>query len=248
MKLVKIISSVFLFAVVAAGSASAATCTLASLSGVYGVVQVGQDAPGQPSATVGQVTADGKGNLTVNFVTSSHNGAVSTGSDLSGSYTVAKNCTGTFTVVGGKNTSHGNIYLDTSNKTWRVAGTDAAMGVAQSFLTPQGTVTCGLTGKAQTFALNLSGTIVGTGPVGYVGQVTIDGKGGLKGTVTVSLNGTVTSGVALSGTYTEASTCLGTTQITAPGTLNLNTVVIDGGKQILQIETDNNTVVTGFIQ
>jgi hypothetical protein len=93
MSLLKIISMGLLFvAVMAVSAASAATCTLASVSGVYGFLNAGQDAAGQPYAGLGQVTADGKGNLTSLTVTNSHNGTITTGTITSGAtYTMAKN-------------------------------------------------------------------------------------------------------------------------------------------------------------
>jgi hypothetical protein len=112
------------------------------------------------------------------------------------------------------------------------------------------TVKCGLSGKSQTFALNLTGILIGTGEVAYVGQVTLDGKGGLSGTMTLDLNGTVDNGVPITGTYTANSNCTGTATVTPSGlsTMNFSTVVVNAGKELLLIETDNNTVVSGSMQ
>jgi hypothetical protein len=240
-----------LVSVVASGSAFAKTCTLASVSGVYGLFNTGTDGTGQPYASAGQLTADGKGGLTFNSITTSHNGTISTNTGT-GTYTVAKNCTGTVTVSPpGSGTA--NIYGDTSDKGWQTidtgSGTTGHLHVG--FATPQGTVTCGLTGKAQTFAINVSGTLIGTGAVNYTGQARIDGKGKVAGNIlTLNLNGTIDANVPITGTYTEASTCLGTMTITPSGLtpLNFNTVVVNAGKEWLLIETDNNTAVNGTMQ
>ena len=79
--------------------------------------------------------------------------------------------------------------------------------------------------------------------------MTLDGKGNITGSGTFVVNGTFSSGT-ITGTYTENSDCLGTAQITPQGlsTMNLNTVVVDGGKEWLVIETDSNTVVSGNLQ
>ena len=77
-----------------------------------------------------------------------------------------------------------------------------------------------------------------------VGQVTLDGKGNISGKEVFTLNGSISIN-SVSGAYTENSTCIGTWQITPTGTgttYNFNTVVVNGGKEVLLIETDNNTV------
>jgi hypothetical protein len=248
MKVWKIGLPILFATVIAVSSASAATCTLASLSGVSGLILVGQDAANQPYTGVGQVTSDGKGSLPNLTVAVSHNGVISPPATLTGTYSIAKNCIGTVTA----NVSTSTIVLDSGNKGWQLIGTSGTGSgqIRSGFLVPQGTVTCGLSGKSQTLSLNLTGTVVGTGEAAYIGQVTLNGKGSVTGTMTLNVNGTVHSGVAITGTYTEASTCLGTMQITPSGfsAMNFFTVVVDAGKQILMIETDNNTVVSGLMQ
>lgn len=104
-------------------------------------------------------------------------------------------------------------------------------------------------GKKATFALNLTGTVIGTGQVAYVGQVTFDGKGNLSGSLTASLAGTIVT-AAITGTYTANSNCTGTAQITPSGypTADFNSVVVNAGKELLLIETDSNTIVSGIMQ
>jgi hypothetical protein len=67
--------------------------------------------------------------------------------------------------------------------------------------------------------------------------------------MTVNLNGTV-SAAAITGTYTESANCTGTAVISsaASGSLNLNFVVVSSGNQLLLIEIDSNTVVSGTLQ
>jgi hypothetical protein len=82
-----------------------------------------------------------------------------------------------------------------------------------------------------------------------VGQVTLNGKGKISGNETFTLDGNITKS-AVTGTYTESSTCTGTWQITPKGgtALNFNTVVVNGGKEVLLIETDNDTITAGNAQ
>ena len=240
MNFLKLCMSVVVFAtMIAAGSASAATCSNATVTGVWGYF-VG--------ASAGQFTADGKGNITSGSQTVSQNGVVST-QTYTGTYSLAKNCTGSINInFTGGGTSSANIVADDANKGFQVISTDG--GVASGFSLAQGVVNCGLTGKKATLAANLFGKIVNTAAVAYVSQVMLDGKGKISGSGTFVVNGTVYSG-AISGTYTENADCTGTAQITPPSPLpmaNFNFVVANGGKEIFLLETDPGTVVGGYMQ
>lgn len=124
-------------------------------------------------------------------------------------------------------------------------------GTAQpGFGLAQGTVSCGLTGKKQTFATNLLGTLTTTSEVdATVGQIMLDGKGNISGTETLSIGGTIST-APVAGAYTQNADCTGTAQITPAGfpTSNFSTVLVNGGKELLLIETDVNTTVIGTAQ
>jgi hypothetical protein len=232
---------------IAASPAFAATCSNATFTGVYGSIDAGFDA-GQPEATVTQFTADGKGKLS-GTATNSKNGVITTGATFTGTYSVSSACTGSYTVkfTNGK-TSSGVFFADEANKGAQTIRTDHGF-VKTGFIQAQGTVTCGLTGTKQTFALNLTGSALTIGAVAGAGQVTLNGSGGVSGKGTFSENGTVTS-ASLSGTYTENSNCTGTAQITLSGfpASNYSFVVVNSGKELLLIETDANTTVSGTMQ
>jgi len=232
---------------VAVGSASAGSCSDATLNGVWGYTSSGFGGDGTPRAAVGQATADGNGNIT-GSETKSKDGTILTVT-FTGTYSVAKNCTGSLTVTQQDGTTkNANFVFDDSKKGFQVIQTDSGH-VDAGFGLAQGTVTCGLTGKKATFAANLSGTDNGVGPVAGVAQVILDGKGNISGTETYSLNGTIGT-ASLSGTYTENANCTGTAQITTQGvgTGNFNFVIVNGGKEFLLIQTDNNTIVSGTLQ
>jgi len=76
-----------------------------------------------------------------------------------------------------------------------------------------------------------------------------DGKGNITGREIFSVDGVISES-QVTGTYTQNADCTGTVQITPAGsaTTNFNTVVVNGGKQLLFIEIDNNTLVTGTAQ
>jgi hypothetical protein len=221
------------------GPTAAASCTNANVTGVWGYV-VG--------AAVGQFTADGKGDITNGSQTVSQHGTIEK-QTFTGRYSVATNCTGrvTIDVTGGKSVS-ANFVLDNSNKGFEIIDTTAGT-LAEGFGMARGTVTCGLTGKKETFAAGLLGNDIGKGPVASVAQVILDGTGRVSGTGTFDVNG-ISVNTAITGTYTEDDDCTGTAQITPAGlsTLNFNFVVVNGGKEILLIETDTNTAVAGYMQ
>ena len=83
----------------------------------------------------------------------------------------------------------------------------------------------------------------------YVGQVILNGKGKVSGSGYSSIAGSIHKGT-LTGTYTEASDCTGTLQFTPPGgsLSNFSFVVVNSGKELLVIETDNGTTVFGNSQ
>lgn len=227
-----------LIALVAVNAASAATCNNASVTGVWGYL-VG--------AAVGQFTSDGSGGLT-GSQTVSNNGVIIP-QTYTGSYSVSPKCTGTFTInFTGGGSAHASFVLDNGRKGAQIMNTDAGT-VAGGFGLVQGVVTCGLTGMKTTFAANLFGKIPSTGPIQYLAQVALDGIGHISGTGTFDVNGTIVP-AAISGTYTENAGCTGTLQMMRTGlsTLNFNFVVVNGGKEIVLIETDANTIVVGNMQ
>jgi hypothetical protein len=64
-----------------------------------------------------------------------------------------------------------------------------------------------------------------------------------------SINFTNTK-LSVTGSYTEKSDCLGTAQVTPKGSaaMNFNTVEVNGGKELLLIETDSGTFLSGTAQ
>jgi hypothetical protein len=245
--------SLFLLAtMVATLPLASATCSNASLTGVFGYFH------GRPGgignnvhATLGQFTTDGAGNISAGSFTLSQGGIITTG-NFTGTYSIAKNCTGTLTFSSEDATpAHFNITLDNGNHGFQIIQSDINYE-QPGFGVSEGTVICGLTGKKQTFATNFAGTILsGDVPFSIVGQLTLNGTGSLSGNETESTNGgTTISTFPLEGTYTEKSNCNGTAQITPKGgtATNFNFVVVNGGKELLLIGTDSDTLVGGTAQ
>lgn len=234
-----------------AATPALAVCSNASLKGVYGYSHGRPGGLGaQPvDAVLGQFTADGAGHITSGSFTLSAGGTISTGA-LTGTYSISKNCTGTVTLSSeDQSPADFSIVLNGGNKAFQMIQTDSGND-QPGFGLAQGTVTCGLTGKKQVLATSFLVTLLpGDVPTATVGQVTLDGKGNLSGTETESNDGVIST-FSVSGTYTESANCNGTAQITPSGgtAQNFNTVVVNSGKELLLLETDNGSLAGGNAQ
>lgn len=231
--------------IIAIGSASAATCTNASLKGVFGSLDGGLN-NGQPEVTLAQITFDGIGSLS-GTLTNSLNGTISTGK-FTGTYSVAKNCAGSFALgLPGGNLNY-NFVLDDSKKgSLTIRNADGL--IKTGFTLAEGAAVCATIGKKASFAGSLGGAIQGFGQIAGSGQVNFDGKGNISGTVVFSMGGNMST-VPITGTYIENANCTGTAEFTPEGftTANFNLVVVNAGKEILIIETDPSTTVSGTLQ
>ena len=177
---------------VAAGPA-AASCSNASLTGIYGIISSGTNTSGAQAAGVYQVDSDGSGGLT-GTGTQSTNGTILS-LTLTGTYSIAANCTGTITLQDQLNdVVHFNIMLDNASAGFEMIRTDpgfTASGEAYAL----DTTICGLSGKPAVYAKHLDGHVVGTTkiPVSIVGRLTPDGNGNVSAIDTFSENGVIST-------------------------------------------------------
>jgi len=239
--------AVFFFATMIAARPASAACSNATLKGAYGYYHGRPGGGSQIVAVVGQFTADGAGNLS-GYWTMSVNGTISNGS-FDGVYSISGDCTGTLTFATEDTTNaHFTIALDDSHQGFQMIQTDN--GFAQpGFGLAQGKTSCALTGKKQVLATNFLGLLyLGPQIEAIVGPITLDGSGNItSGTETFSIAGTITV-VPVTGTYTEDGSCRGQATIIGATTMNFNTVLVNSGKELIMIETDNNTLVAGTAQ
>ena len=87
------------------------------------------------------------------------------------------------------------------------------------------------------------GTVVGVGPVAFIGTVYFDGNGGITNPYTVSFAGTITRVVG-KATYTVNSDCTATFT-TTDNTQHFDMRVSPDGSKVDYIETDAGTVISG---
>lgn len=239
---------VMLAALIAAVPASAA-CTNASIKGVYGILGSGLNGSLQPATGITRIVVDGAGNAT-GSATKSIDGTLVTYT-VTGTYQLNKNCTGTSTWTNqDNNTEHDNIYMNNGNKGAFLIQTDANH-VQSSVAVAQGaTVVCTDLGVKHTYSLQLTGTVTSVGQVAMGGQLVLNGTGSVTGTATLSLNGTIQNSLPVTGTYSINSDCTGTAQITPQGqsAMNFSLLVVNTDKEIMAVETDTNTIVSGTLQ
>ena len=227
-------------------TAAAATCSNASLSGTYGFLHDGTDRNGTPfTAAVSQITFDSAtGTFTVE-TTASHDGVIATES-LTGIYTVASNCTGTGTPTGG---SPFSIVVTPQ-------GFLALHLFSEGFAVKQGSPTCTNAGVEGSFGFETTGVFLATGAVAFIGELKLtvnsSGEGVINGRVASSEDGTFETFEPVTGSYKVGKDCRGRATPITPGRgtpkCTSAFVVVHGGKEMLAIETDAGTIVSGTLQ
>ena len=230
----------------ALSSAAWATCSNASLSGTYGFLHGNTDSNGTPtSAAVSQLTFDATTSTFTGETTASHDGVIAT-APLTGTYTVASNCTGTGYPAGGSPFS----FVVTST------GFLALHLFAEGFAVKQGSPTCTDAGVGGSFGFETTGVSLAGAPataVAFIGELKLmvnrSGEGVISGHLAASEDGTFLRFSEVRGSYSVDANCTGTATITPKGrsAMNFSFVIVDCGKEMLAIETDANTVVSGTL-
>lgn len=251
------VATMIVLASFALGSAAWAACSNSSVTGVYGYLGGGTDSSGTPTATLLQLTFDSSTGKFSGTGTTSHDGAIETGS-ISGTYAVASNCTVTGTsTINSKTTDFSAVVTSTGGLKEADGNAGATTG---GFLVAQGSAKCTNAGIKGSLGFVATGTFVKgapfTGPVDLIGELVLtvnkSGDGVISGEVAGSENGTILTFAdePVTGSYSVSSDCTGTATITpkSESALNFSFAVVDGGKELLAIETDTDRVVTATLQ
>jgi hypothetical protein len=238
----------------ALSSAAWATCSNASVTGIYGYLGGGIDSNGTPTASVAQLTFDPSKGTFTGAGPSSHDGVIETAS-VSGTYAVASNCTatGTSTTEGGKSHAFSAVVTSTGGVKEVDAHTGATTG---GYALAKGSPTCTNAGVKGSFGLEATGVFLAgapatAGPVHFIGELALT-DGVISGEIAGSEDGAIFTFAEepVKGSYTVSTNCTGTATITPEGksALNFSFVVVNGGNELLAIETDEHTVVSGTLQ
>lgn len=251
------IAGLIVFANFALGSVSWANCSNASLSGTYGFLHSGIGPSGTPTMGVSSITFDPTTGTYKGKDTASHNGLIDTGF-LTATYTVAHDCTVEATATLGSNPPLDLAFLVTSEGFLYVTQTTGV--IAQGFGVKRGSPTCTNAGVEGRFGLETTGTFLAgapaIGPVAFVGELELQsdasnpsGEGIVSGRLAGTEDGTILTFAKepVNGSYTIGTDCWGTATIKAKwrSEMHFSLLVVDGGKEILVIETDANTIVSG---
>jgi hypothetical protein len=241
-------SSLTVTTVLALGLAAWGQCSNANVTGKYGYAGGGLDKGGNPIRILGYFNATGKGTFKGNE-TGSDNGSIVTNLPVTGTYSVNSDCTGSGTIKPkGGTVNHFSLVVLSGGKNLQFVITDAPnvqAGTAQA----QGKATCTVAGMKGNFGIEAGGVFLGVGAVAFDGLFTLDGKGTVSGTESGSIAGSIFTKQPVSGTYTVTSFCTGTMTLTVDNqTEHTSFVVTNGGQSLQVVETDANTVVSGFGQ
>jgi hypothetical protein len=157
------------------------------------------------------MTADGAGLFTGGLVDTNVGGTVGQALPAVGTYAISSNGRGTSTILAGGLTNHTAFYV-LSNNTAYTVGLDT-WGTGISLFVPQGDgKPFGVSSLTGHYAMTLRGTLTSPG-TDTVGQIVMDGAGGLTGHVDVNTAGVLTADVPVTGSYTVGSTGRGTATI-----------------------------------
>jgi hypothetical protein len=234
-------------AVLALGVAAWGQCSDATVTGKYGFVDSGFAKNAEPVAFAGYLKADGKGTFTATE-SGSVGGTIVTNVPVTGTYSINADCTGTAITKTKGSVNHFNLVVVSGGKSLQTVSADAGI-VQTETVQAQGKATCTLAGLKGTFGIQSSGMFLGVGSVAFDGIFTFDGEGKVAGVESGSLDGAIFTRQSASGTYTVASNCTGTMAIMVENqTEHSSFVVTNGGKGMLLVETDADTVVSGFGQ
>jgi hypothetical protein len=236
-----------LLLIVAQPAFGAQHCSNASLQGNYGYLVSGT-ASGNPVTIMGQISADGNGGIT-GYQSASYNGSIQDSLALTGSYKISSKCSGSATLApqGGTMATY-NLTVLSTGKLQLVA---ADSGTVQSgFALPQGVDSCS-TGKTKgVFSLTENGAVIGQGAASFGGQWTLRGNGTIVGTRWGSVDGTISSGDAISGAFKIIKICQGGAVIgvNQESPIHLNLVVVNSEHEVLFLQTDAGTVLSGTLE
>ncbi len=227
-------------------------CTNALFKGTYYFLVNGSLNPGNqtlPYGSLGKTIADGQGGLTGSAVTTVN--GVTAAFTLTGTYSIAQNCTGTTTITATSSattptTLTVNLQLVDNGQSAVFAFSNAGQVIAGHGyqVTSIGTPQCTNASINGSYGYLFSGLLSGA-PYAEEGQVIANGNGALSANAVVNLSGTLTS-VPAHGTYTVNSDCSGTAQlINQFGTHNFAVAVVEDGHLGVFAETDAGAVISG---
>jgi hypothetical protein len=211
-----------------------------TVSGTYAFT-VGGSSSG-PFAAGGIFTADGNGNITTGVEDINDAGSISQSLALSGAYTMAANGRGTLALNSSSRSANFVIYPSTGGL--QMLQTDSStVSSGTAFLQQAGSLSnASVQGN---FGLALSGVTAG-GEFESIAQFAADGSGKMTGAIDINNVGSLSQGLALSGTYAIGANGRGTVTLkSSAGTQNI-VFYVAGSSRVLALEIDSNLAAIGI--
>ncbi len=221
-------------------SSASATVTLSfgitSLQGSYAFTLNGRNAAGQFSRA-GSFTADGAGTLQGGLEDVHDATGVKTSVSFTGSYTAGPDGRGTLTFNDGLLPSTFHIVFTSSSQV-QIIGFDAA-GVAEGAASLSDRSTFQMAAFNGVYVFDFNGVDSSSNATSQIGEFFADGQGGIvNGLEDVNDNGTISTKVTFTGTYTLTSNGRGTaTFVTGGATLKFAFYIVSRGSAKF-VETD----------
>lgn len=214
------------------------------VSGPFAFTIAGSTATGGPFAAGGVFAADGAGNIPSGTEDLNDGGLVNANLGLTGVYSIAANGRGTATLSSSGGTFTFAAYPTTNGV--QLLETDTGAVVSGGAFSQTGTLSsASLQG---TYGLNQTGVTV-NGPFDSVASLTATGSGHMSGIVDVNNTGVLSTGTALTVSYSVDATGRGPLTFASSilGQQNMAVYVVNGNRALF-VELDNNSVAIGELQ
>jgi hypothetical protein len=176
-----------------------------------------------PVFSAGVVNLDGNGNISGGTLDNNVNGTVNQSMPASGTYSVASNGRGIGMLIAAGGHNQQVFYMTSPNSGFSV-GVDTWGPAVGQYLPQSGAKPYSIASVGGRFAFQMRGTLSSLGN-DAVGQLILDSKGGLTGTLDINQAGILAENVPVTGTYTIDSVGRGALTINAQNlliTMNLN--------------------------
>lgn len=196
-----------------------------------------------PYAEGGVLLADGAGNITSGLQDLNNGGVMTQGISTTGTYSIAATGRGTMILNGTVGTTNYAVYPSTGGL--QMIELDVALVNGGAALSQTGSFS--VASIQGPFSFNLSGATP-SGEVDAIAQITLDGGGNVTGVLDVNNVGVLSQSLAVTGSYTMASSGRGTMQIrSAFGTQNFVIYAVSTTRLVF-LETDSNLVSLGTFE
>jgi len=194
-------------------------------------------------AAGGIIAADGTGNITSGVEDINNGGTVTRDLALTGSYSIASNGRGTLTLNSGSGTTNFAIYPSTGGL--QMLEVDVTVVSSGAAFNQQAGAFSGAS-VAGAVGWNLTGVSSG-GEVDQLSAFTLDGSR-ISGSLDVNNVGLLSSGLAVTGTYSLAANGHGVMTLqSSVGTQSFVIFAVTNGR-VLFIEIDSNLISEGVIE